>query len=408
MATVHVTVPTETLHKQAKEVIAEKKAQNPTLRIGAFKKTEKGAVFGIDPAEAGKDETVKTFFINNEPRFMSWSVEGVWNQSIGRPDRPIEPRSHLYASELGKAPVDLFLALKGVQPSNPPNMRSTRKFEAGDIWEWILELVLRRAGLLVSSQKHIMRCYPGLLEVTGRLDKIAGGKPDWEKAKYEIENEFLPEFIKVKAESIITDLSKKFPLGVKEIVVEIKSCSSFMFEVYDRLKMPSDNHELQAWHYLKDHDEAHVFYVCRDDVRVLELPVYADDRRIEGMYKSHIEKITKYWKSGKQPELEKPIIFDPMLFKFKDNWKIKYSNYLTMLYGYKNQKEYEDQFRPMSARFNRVITRIAEGKEMTANNKEAIKEMKIHYPNFEKHIPEIKKHKEEILAEPDVIENGTI
>lgn len=419
--TATVATPGEELKGQIKEIAKEKKLPR---RVGKTRlvKTETKTVVEDDGTKVqqvvaegkvlaqkivGKTTPpVKKPAKPAEPRYMAWSVAGVWNQSIGRPDRPVEPRSHLYASELGKAPVDLFLSLKGVQFSNPPNDRSVRKFEAGDIWEWILELVLRRAGLLISSQDHIRRCYPGMLEVTGRLDKIAGGKPDWEKARYEIENDFLPDFVREKAENIINELSKKYTQGLKEIVVEIKSSSSFMFDVFERSNRASDNHELQAWHYLKNHDEAHVFYVCRDDVRVLEIPVFADDARIENMYKGHIETITKYWKADEQPPLEEKIIFDKLLFKFRDNWRIKYSNYLTMLYGYQSQREYEDEFRPMAARFNRVIRRIAEGKDMTKNNQEAIKEMKVYYPDFEKHIDEIKKHKAEILSEPDVISNG--
>lgn len=358
------------------------------------------------PKPKEQPKVQKVVPVIEEPRYASWSIEGIWNQSIGRPDRPIEPRSHLYASELGKAPHDLFLSLKGVEPSNPPNDRSSRKFEAGDIWEWILELVLRRAGLLVTNQEHIRRCYPGLLEVTGRLDKVAGGKPDWEKARNTITNDFLPDFVKEKAENIVDQMAKKYPNGLKEIVVEVKSTSSFMFDVYDRTKRPGDNHELQAWHYLKNYDEAHVFYINRDDVQVREFPVFANDKRIEATYKGHIETITKYWKADEMPPLEPKIVFDPMLLKFKDNWRIKYSNYLTMLYGYKTQREYEDEFRPMAARFNRVVTRIAEGKDMTKNNKEAIEEMKVYYPDFEKHVDEIKKHKDEILSEPDVISSA--
>lgn len=415
-STVVVTVPTGHLQSQTRELLKEKIAQAKTkgLTVNITQVQQETVARKVEaPVKAAevinekKQKKTVGQDLPEEPRYMAWSVEGLWNASIGRPERPVEPRSHLYASELGKAPVDLFLSLKGVAPSNPPNDRSVRKFEAGDIWEWILELVLRRAGLLISSQEHIRRCYPGLLEVTGRLDKLAGGKPDWEKARATIEGEFLPDFIKEKAETIINEMSKKFPQGLKEIVVEIKSTSSFMFEVYDRTKRASDNHELQAWHYLKDHDEAHVFYVCRDDVRVLEVPVFKDDARIEAMYRGHIETITKYWKADEQPPIEKEIMFDPLLLKFKDNWRIKYSNYLTMLYGYKTQKEYEDTFRPMAARFNRVVGRIALGKPMTKNNLEAIKEMKVYYPDFEKHVDEIKKHKDEILAEPDVIENGT-
>lgn len=340
-------------------------------------------------------------------RFPTWSFAGVWNQSFNDEERPTEPRSHLWASELGKAPVDVFLSLKGVQPTNPPNERSKRKFEAGDVWEWIVELVLRRAGILVDKQVYVKKAIPGMLEVTGRLDHLAGGKPDWEKAQKELKELYLPPFIQVRAENIVKDLAAKFPKGLKNIILEVKSTSSFMFEVYEKKNRGSENHEMQIWHYLngKDIDEGQIPYICRDDARIHTIPVWLDDKRIEKMYTDRVANITAHWKADEQPELEKPIVFDEMLLKFSKNWRIEYSQYLTMLYGYKTPGEYSDQFAPMASRFNRVIKRIANGDNMTKNNLEAIEEMKQYYPDFEKHIDEIKKHKEELLAEE---ENGTV
>ena len=40
-----------------------------------------------------------------------------------------------------------------------------------------------------------------------------------------------------------------------------------------------------------------------------------------------------------------------------------------------NQKEFDDKYKPLVERWNRVIGRIKEDKEMTENNKEALQEM---------------------------------
>ena len=80
---------------------------------------------------------------------MQWSFFKIWNESLEqREERPPKERQNLWASELGKSQVDVYLKMKGIAPTNPFSARSLRKFEAGNIWEWIVGLVLLRAGML--------------------------------------------------------------------------------------------------------------------------------------------------------------------------------------------------------------------------------------------------------------------
>ena len=109
----------------------------------------------------------------------SWTLANVWNTSIeNREERIISSRDHLWASELGRQDADLYLKLMGETPTNPPNNRSLRKFEAGNIWEWIIKLILMRAGVYQETQKRVEFRKDGWLPVTGKLDYIAGGKPN--------------------------------------------------------------------------------------------------------------------------------------------------------------------------------------------------------------------------------------
>lgn len=306
----------------------------------------------------------------------SWSFYQVWNQSLEqRKERPVTSRANLWASELGKSLVDNYLKMRGEVPTNPPNMRSLRKFEAGNIWEWVVGLVLKRAGIFLGEQKWNSFQYPNLIEVTGKIDFLAGGKPDWEKARVEIENLGLPEFIHRASENIIEHFKKQYPDGMKTIVLENKSTSSFMFPLYEKFNFASLNHRLQAFHYLKAENlpEAHVVYVCKDDARMVEIGVF-NPSAIEDEYKGYIEKLTGYLKANEQPPLEKPIEFDEEVGRFRDNWKIKYSLYLTRLYGYKDQKEFEDQYRGKVAQFNRVLNRCCDDKKMTDKNKVIMEE----------------------------------
>jgi hypothetical protein len=308
---------------------------------------------------------------------MKWSFSQIWNQSLeeGRPERILEPRQKLWASELGGCYVDRYLKMTGVKPSNPPNPRSLRKFEAGNIWESIVGYVLLRAGILQKRQEWIQYQYPTLFPVSGKLDFVAGGKPNYDKALSTIKSEFdwLPEFISRATCNIVQTLAKQYPEGLENIILEIKSCSSFMFERYEKRDEASLQHKLQLFHYLKckNMPEGHIVYVSKDDARLMEFGVF-NPSPLEEEYRKDIENITNYVLKGEQPPLERPLTFEE---DFSANWKVGYSNYLTLLYGLKTQKDFDDQYKPMAERWNRVLGRIREGKEMTDNNKDAIKEM---------------------------------
>jgi hypothetical protein len=309
---------------------------------------------------------------------MKWSFYQIWNESLeqGKTNRILEPRQKIWASELGGAYIDRYLKMTGVQPSNPPNPRSLRKFEAGNIWEAIVGYVLRRAGILINRQEWLSYQYDRLLPVTGKLDYIAGGKPDYDKSFSVIKTEFnwLPEFISTATANIVQYLCQQYPNGLENIILEIKSCSSFMFERYEKRGEASPQHKLQTFHYLKAKNmpEAHIVYVSKDDARLLEIGVL-NPSPIEETYKKDIAQISDYIQRNERPPLEKPIILEDG--EFSINWKMGYSPYLTLLYGFEHQKAFDDKYKPIVERWNRVLGRITEGKEMTKNNKKALQEM---------------------------------
>ena len=311
---------------------------------------------------------------------MKWSFYQIWNESLeeGKTQRVLEPREKIWASEMGGSFVDRYLKMTAVAPSNPPNPRSLRKFEAGNIWESIVGYVLRRAGILQKHQEWLGYQYPGLLPVSGKLDFEAGGHPDYDKASSVISKEFdwLPEFIGRATQKIILRLKEQYPDGLESIILEIKSCSSFMFEKYERSGTASPNHKLQLFHYLKSKQrpEGHIVYIYKDDARLLEIGV-TNPSSVEDEYKQDIETMTKYIQAKERPPLEKPLVLDDD-FSFMANWRVGYSSYLTMLYGLENQKAFDDKYKPTAERWNRVLGRIKEGKEMTTNNLEALKEIK--------------------------------
>lgn len=274
--------------------------------------------------------------------------------------------------------IDRYLKMTGVPQSNAPNNRSLRKFQAGDIWEWICALVLRRAGILIDSQKKLSFQYPGLLRVSGKLDFLAGGQPDWKRARRELSFLGLPEMLHNASLSIINQLEKTYgndPL--KTIVLEIKSASSFMYAKYERTGQANQNHRGQIFHYLKAQglSEGHVVYVCRDDCLLLEFPVL-NPSVIEGEYKRDLEEITGYVETKIRPDKEREILFDEAAFRFEKNWRVEYSGYLTLLYGYKAPKDYRDVVDKPVASFNRTFKRCVKGERMTDLNVQVIKTAK--------------------------------
>jgi len=322
---------------------------------------------------------------------LTWSFSQIWNKSLEEnKDRPMRARSNMWASELGGSYIDRYLKMTGEEPTNPPNARSLRKFEAGNLMEWVVGLVLKRAGILLDAQEWLSFQYndPTLLEVTGKLDYLAGGRPDWEKGKNEIKELGLPDFFDRTINALIKHFESSaifYPDGIKQIVLEIKSCSSFMFDYYERTRKPNSNHSLQTFHYLKakNLDEGHIVYICKDDLRIIEFGVFLTDPSAEDAYRSDIAKMTDYFTKRELPPKEDLILFDKDTGRFTKNWKVEYSNYLEKLYGYKEPMNYSDEWQPRAAQWTRVLKRIVDEAKMTEANLKIIEDMKLVFGNFD-------------------------
>ena len=316
---------------------------------------------------------------------LKWSFFQVWNQSLeqGKAPRELKVRNNMWATEIGGAYVDRYLKMKAVTPTNPPNPRSMRKFEAGNMMEWLVGLVLKRAGILQENQTWLSYQYPGLLEVTGKLDFFAGGQPNWLEANTAIQSLELPEFFNRATQAIIDHFSTAYPNGLEEVILEVKSCSAYMFEYYEKFGA-SPSHILQVFHYLKakNMSEAHIVYISKDDLRMLEFGVF-NPSPVEEVYRTDIERMTKILQSGKQPEKEPLVEFDAIAGKFRTNWKVMYSNYLTMLYGFKDQMAYEEEYRAKVGKWNRVLARVVNNANMTPANLTIIDEIRNNFSNYE-------------------------
>src|SRR3990167_5501132 len=179
----------------------------------------------------------------------NWSISKIWNESINQgEERPVKPREKMWASELGKADIDIYLKLIGEAVSNPFDARARRKFEAGNLFEWIIKLVLIRCGIYKESQKWVGNKDFGL-EVSGKIDHLAGGVPRYDEATKEIEALALPEMFTKATKNILEYFRANYPNGLPEQGIEVKSTSSFGIEKVYFTGKGLAGHDLQAFHY---------------------------------------------------------------------------------------------------------------------------------------------------------------
>lgn len=330
---------------------------------------------------------------------LTWSFFSTWNSQLHvREERPSTPRDYIWASEIGGAYIDRYLKMQGIPPTNPPNDRSLRKFAAGGIWEWIVGIVLRRAGILIDCQEKLSFQYPGLLRVSGKLDFLAGGQPHWDKAKDDIND--LPIELRGTSLAIVEYLQSVYgDDSLKTIVLEIKSVASRMFGRYETGEA-NPNHRGQIFHYLKakNMDEGHIVYISKDDCKMVECGIY-NPSTAEEAYRGDIEQMTAYYNAGEMPPLELEITFDH--FRFGTNWRLEYSPYLTKLYGYKEPIHYREAWDKTVASMNRTFKRCVTGAKMTDLNKSTIQSAKVLFPEWD---DLVSKAQEAAKKNPELIE----
>lgn len=301
---------------------------------------------------------------------MNWRLTSLWNEATKTKDKPTQERDYLWASEMGRPDIDVLLKTRGVQPTNPPNERSRRKFMAGNIWEGILEMILESCGMVKEREKRVELVVEGF-KITGRSDFISGGKLDFSNVDERLK--ILPEVFYDIAGNIIESLKKYEGKELDTQVFELKSVSSFIFDKILRDDEPLEGHEFQCFTYMRHEGlDGRIIYICKDDCRIKEFELRRRSRDIYNRWKKEFDKKRKVIETG---EAEK----EPLILKgekFSKNNGVEYSPYLKKVYGFDTPEDYRDFVDKKIARWNRVIKRQEEGKDMTKNNEEALEEMK--------------------------------
>lgn len=280
----------------------------------------------------------------------------IWNASVQDEDRPLKERDYEWASSMGKSLIDRYLSMKAVPISNPPNDRARRKFFAGNAWEFIAGLVLYQLGVVIPQQQEVwVEDTP--IRVKGKLDYLIGGVPNYNHARdsiksFPFQKEMTDRFMKT------IDVFERW-IGNKELyplVHEIKSCSQYVIEMLNE-NGNMIGHDLQIYHYLRGlkMEEGHIVYISKDDALMHERVINNPNESLRKKYEDDLLELKGYLDANQRPPKANLIVWEG---KFKKNFNIEYSNYLTLIYGFKRPDEYSDLISGKISSWNRVLVRI--------------------------------------------------
>lgn len=351
-----------------------------------------------------------------------WNFCVEWNQAINSvPEKPLVARNYCWASELGGSYVDRYLRMYAIPYTNPPNERSRRKFSVGEIFEWVVGMVMTSIGLLRQKQVRAEVDITGLLRVTGKMDFIAGGEIDWDKAEYEIKrirevfalsNDDIPRIVTHAIDYVFDKMKKRYKGKILMLAVyECKSISSRMFEsVVKKGAMP--HHVLQGGHYIIGNQIglAKIGYISKDDCLMEEFDVENSPALLKA-YKLDIAQMTAYYNEGQRgrplkhlPPIQKEVLFDEAVYRFEKNYKVEYSPYLKMLYNYDTPEAYRDKWTKQVGAWNRGFRNVVLGKKVQQKTLDNMTELKKLFPDLDRYV--LQARKEGIFEKPETEEDA--
>jgi len=319
-------------------------------------------------------------------------IAQTWNEVEQLEQRETKPREHINASDIGTSFLDRWYKMKGVQPSNPYDARTLRIFGAGNTFEDLVIEVFAKAEVLIDTQGRVeIPATEKTLQIVGHYDAKIGGFTNWEERKaifqkrIGIEERVLKEiegiygeqglkvpiyhyrfsrYVRWQGEKILNGLAEKYPKGMPEpIIVEIKSINSNAFwNKKDYIGAGYPHHRLQLLTYLKGLglQKGILLYISKDDLSLEEGIIEQGMENLEEEWKRDVEDFSAYWIFDKKPDPEPELIFDEKKGKnglWAVNWKLGRSPYLTLITGYKDQKEYEKKAKEKATPLNRKLGR---------------------------------------------------
>lgn len=305
----------------------------------------------------------------------NWNIQETWNE-LTLNEEPPKPRDYIRASELGSPFLDRYLKMKGVPFTNPYTPRVRRIFDCGNIFEEVVERVFRLCGILVTVQEEVKLQHDDMLPVVGHFDLKVGGTVQIEKVRRILNKdnftnlfatirtqdpdladfiEFMypAEWLRNRSLKMAETLARKYPNGMKQLITEVKSVNSRAFWGHKNQDPETgffkgyDNHKLQLYTYLMgtNSDEGRRFYVSKDDLTLMESPVYLSNLMLADLWKQDVSEMTKYIKLNREPDKLPDIIYDEDKKMYDFNWQISRSPYFTYITGKKTLEDWEYSLR---------------------------------------------------------------
>ena len=316
----------------------------------------------------------------------NWGIVSVWNEQLtfGRGQRKLEKRDRIWASEIGKNHYERWLKMNAIKPDFDFDERTLRVFEAGKFFERIIGFVLISSGLLKADNKwYNIPADKDHLEVSVKPDFIAGGKPDWDRVKENVSEELLfkvmPNLGRI-AESLVKNLSERYPEGLRKLVFEIKSINSQVFwSKKDYLQEAYPHHVMQLLTGMKATgiEEGRLTYISKDDLTIAEFSISLNNEKLNNLWEDDVRKLTKYVRENIEPPKPENVIFDPrkkLRFQhnkekrvikgcYVNNWEIGWSNYISRITGLKGKEQKGVAERWKRSNKDRLIAKNSELKD---------------------------------------------
>ena len=214
---------------------------------------------------------------------MIFSIEQLINEAVAkREERKI---TSWQASKLGSCLTGVYLERLGIKPDTEFDNRTLRVFSCGHIFEeWIVDLCKKQPGNTVETQ---VRAELPEYDATGYADMVVSND--------------------------------------KKYVYEIKSKHSYGFKYLD-LEGANRQHCMQVWFYMKalGIDEARIFYVSRDDLRVADFKVELNDEQLAKDVLNELSILNEAW----QKKIPPPPLLSRKDEKGKEKeWRITYCRF---------------------------------------------------------------------------------
>lgn len=202
-----------------------------------------------------------------------------------------------------------------------------------------------------------------------------GGKWDIKNVEHVLDELKFLEFIGVLSDAILKFAKENKNVDYDICGIEIKSVSEFVYNRIDARKSPEVHHACQSFHYAYWKGMPfQLVYFDKNNGRMMSFWILPTDTKLYKVYSEDIKQMSEYYLNRIMPPKENILLFDGE--RWSSNWKVEYSKYLTAEYHFNTKQEYKDYVTPFVGRFNRVMGRIRDGKELTQDNCNAISEMR--------------------------------